>query len=658
MGHPLQNNTEQVFIPPQRGLTGRILYGLLFAAIIPAGLAIWSARLDLGLPAYQSTWRGIALGAAGLLLMAAGALALWRRGGGLPMNAFPPVRLVRDGIYGLVPHPIYCGFVLAVAGVSLYSGSATGLWLTTPLSALLCLTLVLGYEEPYLAKTFGDQARPLLGPPPAGRLSFAGRLGPAAAVMLPWLFLYYAFKWLGTPPDAVIANFPFEAAWPVLAWTYPVYASAYILVPLSFFLVKQAVDLRRYFFSGWLAIGLTTLAYLALPFIAPARPFALDSPLAALLARDILMDAPPVCACPSYHVIWAMLAAYFVGRRRPRAVRFLAWVWAGGVAVSCLTTSFHALIDVLAGAAMAGLVINSRTLWDGLLRASEKLANSWKELRFFGGRLRVINHAFYAAAAGGTGFALAAVLAGPELTGWLFISGLALIIGSGLWGQWLEGCGKLRRPFGYFGGLFGFALCLLISGLATSQGWLLAGAAMASAPLMQAVGRLRCLVQGCCHGRPVKPGGRGLRVTNPHSRVAGVSALAGVNIHPTQLYSIIGNVIITIILWRAWTLAAPLGLICGLYLIFSGSARFMEEAWRGEAQTGRKLGLPIYQWLSVLMIVIGFLVAARPSPPAPAIVLIEAREVLSLALIYALLCGLGMGVDLPRANFRFARLSD
>jgi hypothetical protein len=34
-----------------------------------------------------------------------------------------------------------------------------------------------------------------------------------------------------------------------------------------------------------------------------------------------------------------------------------------------------------------------------------------------------------------------------------------------------------------------------------------------------------------------------------------------------------------------------------MYLILSGVLRFMEEAYRGEPQTRRLAGLPIYQWL-------------------------------------------------------------
>lgn len=644
-----------------KGIAGRLAYGLLFAAVLPALLAMWCSKVDLSLPAVHSPLAGLALTALGLALMLTAMAALWFRGRGLPMNAYPPRALVRDGVYWLFPHPIYLGFTLAVAGISLGTGSPTGLWLGAPLATLLCLALVLGYEEPYLLKTFGAKAEPMFGPPAEGlKAGPARRLGVAAAVLLPWLVFYYGFKALGVPADAMEAAFAFEAGWPVLSWTYPIYASAYLLTPLSFLLVKSEDDLRRYFKAAWLSMGLAFLIYFAVPLVGPARPFEINSPLAALLALDKSLDGPPVNAFPSYHVIWSALAAHYFSLNRKAAAKIMAWLWAILVAFSCPATSYHGLIDIFGGAAVAAVAVNGRSLWRMILRKANRTANSWREKRFRGGRLRVINHAVPAALAGALGFYLAALLAGPDLWPALMLSGLAVIAGAGLWGQALEGSGKLQRPFGFFGGLAGFMLFLAIYAHTGGQAWRLAGAAMAAAPLMQAIGRLRCLVQGCCHGRPVAGGGPGLRVTNPHSRVCGVSGLEGVNIHPTQVYSIIGNLLITVILWRTWALGAPLSFICGLYLILSGAARFMEEGWRGEAQTTALAGLPIYQWLSVGMIAVGFLISPLPSPGAPDLIPSAGTLLKALppSLFYGLLCGLGMGVDLPLSNHRFARLSD
>src|SRR5512132_2179727 len=82
-------------------LAGRILYGLIFVALIPAALAAWAHALAplVSLPAVRSLTAGAALAASGLALMLSAMIELLIRGGGLPMNAFPPPRLVRSGVF-------------------------------------------------------------------------------------------------------------------------------------------------------------------------------------------------------------------------------------------------------------------------------------------------------------------------------------------------------------------------------------------------------------------------------------------------------------------------------------------------------------------------------------------------------------------------------
>ncbi|MFR1412002.1 MAG: methyltransferase [Akkermansia sp.] len=58
----------------------------------------------------------------------------------------PFPRFVSSGFYGLVPHPIYVGFCLACAGISLWTGSPR-LYVMTPLAVMGCLAIVWGYER-------------------------------------------------------------------------------------------------------------------------------------------------------------------------------------------------------------------------------------------------------------------------------------------------------------------------------------------------------------------------------------------------------------------------------------------------------------------------------------------------------------------------------
>src|SRR5271165_5399315 len=133
---------------PATVAAAKLLYAALFVVVLPLLMLIWAARTStvVALPPIHSLTWGLAGAAVGLLLMASGMTALWRFGGGLPMNAFPPPRYVSGGIYSLLSHPIYVGFAFVCVGVAIASGSASGLWLVSPAAILASAALVLGYE--------------------------------------------------------------------------------------------------------------------------------------------------------------------------------------------------------------------------------------------------------------------------------------------------------------------------------------------------------------------------------------------------------------------------------------------------------------------------------------------------------------------------------
>jgi len=459
--------------PGVRGVASRVLYGVLFVLALPAFLVLFSMHVAIGATILRFPLAGNAVAGLGLIVMLWGMWDIWRRGKGLPMNAFPPERLVTGGIYAWVPHPIYVGFVLACLGVSLHFGSATGVFLTTPLVALCAVALVLGYERPYLLRTFGQLPRPKLG--------IANLLGPVA----------------------------------------------------------HAVRLDR--------------------------------------------------------------------------------------------------------------------LWRAILRGTERLANSWKATRV--GSARIINHAVFAGLAGGVGAFIVVLAAGKAQIGAVSLLMLAGVIGAALVGQLMVGSSKgLSRPFGYFGGLLGIA----IVGLALLPFYppmLLVLAAFAFAgPWTQAIGRLRCIVQGCCHGAPSVAGDPGIVVKSEHSRVA-LAGLKGTSIYPTQLYSIIGNLVVAAVLVWLWTAGASLTLVGGLYLVLAGLVRFVEEGYRGEPLTKVVAGLHSYQWFAIGMVIAGLFVMTVDSPAAPPLSASALLPALGIGLVFFVVCGFAMGVDFPESQRRFSRLS-
>lgn len=634
---------------------GKLLYGVTFCVALPLLLAAWAHLLEpkvATLPPLHSPWLGATVTAAGLALMLAAMLDLWRRGGGLPMNAFPPPRFVSKGVYRWLPHPIYVGFGLVVPGLALTVGVRAGLWCATPVVWLAAAALVIGYERIDLQRRFGRPAeRPFLSRPPASADSAtaSSRLASALIAFGPWLLAYQACVLLGPSPHAFDTMLPFERGWPVLAWGGAFYLGAYAWTALAPLAAATQRDLRQFTGTALVGTALITWCFLSLPFIAAPRELLTHSTLANLLALDRSLDTA-ACAFPSFHVFWAFTAAELWAARLSRPFARLVALF---IALSCLTTGVHSFLDVLAGWLVWLLAAHRGLLWSQLLRLTERVANSWRDWRV--GRVRVINHGGYVALATALGLWLVSTALGPAHTPAVITVALCAIAGAGLWGQWLEASSQLSRPFGYFGGLFGGTLGCALSQLLWRDGWhVLAGFALA-APVIQGVGRLRCLVQGCCHGRAAEAA-LGIRHAQPLSRVCKLAKLGGVPIHPTPLYSIVGNLLIFGLLARLWFEGSDLAFIAGAYLILSTCARFMEEGYRGEPQTRHFAGLPIYQWLALACLVAGLACTVLPAPARPAWPGLSPVP-LTFAIPLGLLVWFCMGVDFPSSPRRMSRLA-
>jgi prolipoprotein diacylglyceryltransferase len=287
------------------------------------------------------------------------------------------------------------------------------------------------------------------------------------------------------------------------------------------------------------------------------------------------------------------------------------------------------------------------------LHACEHLANSYRFWRF--GPIRVVNHAIWSFAAGAVGVLLIGYLAGPSHLPAVILVAMTSLIGAMLWAQLLEGSPRLLRPFGYYGAIVGGVLGCMGAWLLGTSPWLILAATSAAAPAIQAIGRVRCLVQGCCHGKP-SSGSTGLRVSNPSSRVCVLGHLGGVPIHPTQLYSILGNLVVSTLLLRLYLAGCSQNIIVGLYLAMAGLSRFVEESYRGEPQTRKWFGLPEYQWLAILSLLSGCILLAIPlSRPVP--VPEGSIALLWVAAMIGCVTAVLMSVDFPDSQRRFARLT-
>ena len=645
------------------GTIGRLLYGLLFVVAVPVALWSWAHRLGpvVPLPAVHAPAAGAAVAACGLVLLAFGIADLIRRGRGLPMNAFPPPLFVRAGVFRWLRNPIYIGFGLVVAGVSVTAGSAAGLWVVAPITALSMLALVWGYERHDLLARFGPSAvdPPLLSLPRDVNAppTLPQRLAVYVWVLLPWLLAFYGVQALGRAPDVFTTVLPFERGWPVMQWTEAVYALAYVMVPTAPLVALGARGLRRFAVSGIVGTLVVTLLWLVIPAVISTRPFEPSGALGRLLAFE-QASTRGVAALPAFHVLWALIAGELWadnGRVSGKAWwTWTGWILAWAITASTLTTGMHSLADAAAAIVVFGPLRDPDASMAVIRRATERLANSWHEWHL--GPVRVINYGLYAAAAAGTGVLIAGMALGahPVAVAWV---GACILVGAGTWAQWLEGSSHLLRPFGWYGGVVGAVVGTATAALAGVPVLPLMASYACAAPFIQIWGRLRCLVNGCCHGGPA-PAALGIRYTHRRSRVTHIAGLANQPLHPTPLYSMATNLVIGAALLRLRALGAADVLVLGLYLILSGIARFVEESYRAEPQTRIIAGLHLYQWLALVQAAAGIVTTTLPATPRAAGFAAPTPLLLASAVVMALLFGAALGVDFPRSNRPYSRLAD
>jgi len=637
-------------------LTGKVLYGMLFVIVIPFLLIIWAKYSGniVMLPVPNDLYSGYILVAIGALIVISGMLHLWIYGNGLPMNAFPPVKFVKNGIYAFTKHPIYSGTVLISFGLSILARSASGFWLVSPLFTLMIVAYVVGFENERIKLNFGSHDyKVFLSLPDAENVapSYKERISAYLLVFIPWILIYESFIYLGIPKDAIVTNFSFEGNLPVWEFSEIFYLLPYLLALLIPLVIRTNKLLRNFITDLWFATLFVGLVYLVFPFIVKQRDFIPHSLFGNIIMFERQLDGE-TCALPSFHVIWAFIFARYV----TRSTKNFIWLWyilAALISVSCITTGNHSIPDVIAGFCTYLIIVYKSRIWNYIRFQSERIANSWHEWRW--GPVRIINHGFYGGAAGFTGTLITGLFLGHQYAIAGFIIMIFIIIGAGLWAQFIEGSPKLLRPYGYYGGVIGAVFAsTLVSIVFPIDFFVLLGSFAIAGPWIQAVGRLRCLVQGCCHGKP-SDDGVGIRFTHPYSRVNKISGLNGVALYPTQLYSIANNLVAGLILIRLFSLEMPAVFITGIYLILNGLGRFVEESFRGEAQTPYWAGMRIYQWIAIINIIIGATLTTIPN--SKTLTFQFNVESIFLALAIGILVTFASGVDFPESNRRFARLT-
>lgn len=581
-------------------------YAALFAVVLPVALFAWAvAGNGAHLPPVPAAPFGPLLAAFGAALLVTATAAFIAETHKLPVSTDRPPAAVVTGPYRLFSDPLYVGFCAAVAGVFAMAEYAFGFWIVAPALIAATVALATGYE---------NHRRPK-------------RPSPAL------------FDWpesAARPPTArERSSIVLNVFWITAATLIPAAGLAWVCAVSSLAAVCAAVivrlggagagELRK----GMMVYLTGSIIVLVCLYGAPNGRIALGVPIGLALAAFVgAAGKRPVSAgvLANFLVLAAMFFADFAGGLK----------MAGGPALGAL---FGYLLPPLHRV---------------MLHVSERIANSWSSLRL--GPVRIINYALYpflAALLGAVIFEAASP--GPAVRNVLVIA-LCGVAGAGLWGQLIENTGRLARPFGYFGAIMGVTIGIAIVRL-TGGGSLvtIAAAASLAAPWVQAIGRLRCLVQGCCHGRTISDPDYGIVYRREHSRVVRIAGLGGVPVHATPLYSIYANLILGAVVMRMAMTGMPAALIAGVYLLGAGAARFVEESYRGEPQTRMILDLKIYQWLAIGEALAGALITVLPSQP----LMLHALGGPEVAAAFgaAALAGIAMGVDFPGSQRRFSQLT-
>jgi phosphatidylglycerol:prolipoprotein diacylglycerol transferase len=123
------------------------------------------------------------------------------------------------------------------------------------------------------------------------------------------------------------------------------------------------------------------------------------------------------------------------------------------------------------------------------------------------------------------------------------------------------------------------------------------------------IGRLGCLMAGCCYGTPTNVPWA-ITFTNPLA-ASNVGTPLGVPLHPTQLYDAGAELMIMVILLATERRGRPFeGRTFWLYMLLYGISRYVVEMFRGD-ERGTMFGVSTSQFVSLLVVPLAVFMLVR-----------------------------------------------
>lgn len=167
-------------------------------------------------------------------------------------------------------------------------------------------------------------------------------------------------------------------------------------------------------------------------------------------------------------------------------------------------------------------------------------------------------------------------------------------------GHWSEFSGHLSTIFQlnmeglvFYGGmLLGLTFAIIVGYLRKVRFWSIMDLAGLCVPLALAIGRIGCLLNGCCYGKPTSlPWG----ISYPVS-----SGIIGAR-HPTQIYELLLDLTLFGLLWWKKDDFARDGTVFWLFVMGYGLIRFTVEFFREHQQSFAGIG---FQVGSIAMVIV------------------------------------------------------
>jgi phosphatidylglycerol:prolipoprotein diacylglycerol transferase len=162
----------------------------------------------------------------------------------------------------------------------------------------------------------------------------------------------------------------------------------------------------------------------------------------------------------------------------------------------------------------------------------------------------------------------------------------------------------------FYGGLLAaLAVALVLVRRYQLRIWATADLFAPGIALGHVVGRLGCLMAGCCYGTPTNVPWA-ITFTNPLA-ASNVGTPLGVPLHPTQLYDAGAELLIMIVLLVTERRGRPFeGRTFWLYMLLYGISRYIVEIFRGDDR-GTMFGFSTSQFVSLLVVPLAIFMLIR-----------------------------------------------